>query len=239
MSQTRQSNIQCASCAVCPKVEWSELPEDELESMAKKKFAKGYGAGESLFEQGEDAKGIYCIQEGQIYLHRLDQYGNETSFGITNPGATLGWRSFFAEEPHAATAVPLTKTKACLIPGPVVLELLRKNNNLALRYLRTVARDPGPRDALDLRMPLVPVRVRVINLLLLMSHHSETENVEGPQTLIMPMKRRQIASMIGAREETLSRTIAELQADGLAVFEGRKITIPDIRRLSSRTDAHD
>ncbi len=231
MAYTRRTGPMCASCSVCPKVEWAELSANELTRVTSNKFARGYEAGSSLFEQGDDPKGVYCLEEGHVFLRRFDRFGNETSFGVTEAGSTLGWRSFFAGEAHAATAIALTPIKVCLIPGSVVLSLLRENSDLSLRYLKTVARDPGPRDALALRTPLIPVRVRMINLLLLLSRHSANADDKGSVAFKVPMKRRQIASMVGAREETLSRIISDLHADGLAIFNGRQITIPDVRRL--------
>lgn len=53
---------------------------------------------------------------------------------------------------------------------------------------------------------------------------------------MLPLKRQQIASMVGARNETLSRTLAALQDEGLVSFKGREVIIPDYDRLVTESE---
>ena len=47
----------------------------------------------------------------------------------------------------------------------------------------------------------------------------------------LPLQRRDIASMIGIRSETLSRVIRDLEKAKLAIFKGRQIMVPDPEKL--------
>ena len=103
-----------------------------------------------------------------------------------------------------------------------------------------IERDRGAAEGLLLRSPQLPVRIRVINLLLVLSRHIHDADSGGgkkePTRFTLPLKRQQIASMVGARNETLSRTIAALQEEGLVKFKGREVVIPDYGRLKTESE---
>ena len=52
----------------------------------------------------------------------------------------------------------------------------------------------------------------------------------------LPVSRRDLASMIGTRHETISRIIGRLETDGIAYFSGRQVTIPNVETLRAEAD---
>ena len=66
-------------------------------------------------------------------------------------------------------------------------------------------------------------RSKFVHLLLaLMNRHGCTAT-DGSRFMELPLSRRDLASMIGTRHETLSRIIGRLEEDGLARFSGRTV----------------
>lgn len=236
MFDVRPMPKNCADCATCQKVEWSELDNGGLDHLTRIRRTFEYQPGESIFHQNDDPKGIYCIEHGNILLRSFDAFGHETGFRAILSGETIGWRSFFAEEPHAATALALTACRVCQISGTDLGVMMRDYPGLMQRFLKTLARDRGPAEGLLLRNPQLPVRIRVINLLLVLSQNIHAPDDTGPTKFMLPLKRQQIASMVGARNETLSRTLAALQDEGLASFKGREVNIPDYDRLVTESE---
>ena len=215
----------CADCDTCLKVEWSELDRGGLEQLANSLKTFYYQPGEAIFHQSDAPEGIYCIGQGKILLCQYDSFGNEIGFGMAYQGETLGWRSFFARENHTATALALTPCRICLVPKSTVHRLIRGYPALARRFLRTVAKDRGPTESLLLRNPRLPARIRLINLLLILCKNIYVPNSSEELRFSLPMNRRQLASLIGVRTETLSRTIATLHKEGLVRFHNREVTI--------------
>lgn len=236
MFDVRPMPKNCADCATCSQVEWSDMDDDGLDQLTRARRTFEYQPGESIFHQNDDPKGIYCIEHGNILLRGFDAFGHETGFRVIVNGETIGWRSFFAEQPHAATALALTACRVCMISGTDLRMLMRDYPGLMLRFLKTLACDRGPAEGLLLRNPQLPVRIRVINLLLVLSEHVQRTDGNGPTKFLLPLKRQQIASMVGARNETLSRTLAALQEEGLASFKGREVIIPDYDRLEMESE---
>lgn len=231
MSPERTLPKSCLDCPVYLRTEWCVLDRTGIVQLARRRTALDFQAGKIIFEQGSLSEGIYCIESGHILLRQVDAFGNETAFRLLTGGETVGWHSLFGEQPHAATAQALSACRLCLIPREDFEELIDTHPELTRRFLKTIATDRGPADALLLRSPLLPVHIRLVHLLILLRDRCATTVSPRALALNLPLKRKQIASMIGARTETLSRAIRQLDDMGLAQFEGRHVLIPDFSKL--------
>lgn len=223
--------IACSTCWVRARAEWSVLDRSEVALLNRAHRPRVYMPGETIFHQDDEPQGLYCVESGHILLRQLDAFGNEIAFQLVVPGDTMGWRSFFAEQPHAATARALTACRVCLIPSAPVRQLLERNPALGLRFLRTLARDRGPSEAPLLRSPHLPVRMRLVHLLLVLKDSCAASSTDGELVLELPLSRSDIAAMVGARAETVTRTIRDLQDEGVVRFCGRQVIVPELDRL--------
>lgn len=221
----------CAECATHLIVEWSEMDNAGLEYLGSSLKKYNYRPGEVIFHQSQAPQGIYCISQGKVLLCQYDNFGNEIGFGVANQGETMGWRSFFAEDCHSATALALTDVRLCLIPKYPFRKLLGDYPRLAQRFLKTLAKDRGPIESLLLRNPRLSARIRLINFLLILCRNNDMLKSDEKLTLALPMNRQQIASLIMVRPETLSRTIAVLRKEGLARFHIHDVYINNYYRL--------
>ncbi len=201
----------------------------ELHEQARKK--RVYKRGEKLFEQDRDSTGLYCVQSGHVLLKSVDRFGNETAFRVAGPGELMGQRSFFAGEPHTATALALGRTYVCFHPRAIINRLLDSSIHLAKCFLRDLARDPGPADSLKLRNMKLPLRIRLLYLLVIIKEFSDTTSNSGALTFGLPLRRVDIAALIGARPESVTRVIKALEDDGIAIFHDHEVTVPHMEQL--------
>lgn len=190
-----------------------------------------YEPGDTIFKQKSSPSGIYCIQAGYILLWHTDELGNQIGLRIAMPDEIIGHRSYFGEEPHAATAVALTKCTVCQFPRTVINDLQSRHPGFYSLFLRVLAQDRGPPDGLLLRNPYLPVKLRIINMLLILKRVSGQEDSKGHVHIHMPFYRRDLARLISVRPETVARAIQELNRSGLVVFKGRNVTIADMEKL--------
>lgn len=223
--------VSCAACPVSGTTEWTcldQLADDVLRSARRLTV---YQVGETLFHQQDAPQGIHCLMSGLVLLKQLDAFGNETAFRVLFPGQTCGWRSLFAEQNHMASAVALEVSKVCFVPSADIERMMRLDPRLSRRFLKSLAKDPGPADALMLRSAFLPARVRLAHLLLILIERCLGEAADGEVCYRLPVKRKHIAALIGTSQETVSRTIKELEDEALATFDQRDVLIPDIERL--------
>ena len=191
-----------------------------------------FDQGDNIFEQDSESDGIYCMQSGHVMLWHMDEIGNEIGFRVAGVGEIFGHRAYFGEDSHAATAVALTNCVVCRHRPNYLSLLMDKYPDLNKLFLRLLARDEGPPDSLLLRNTHLPVKMRLTNLLVIFKRLFARQTSDGTLVFELPLYRKDISTMIAARPETVTRAIKELESDGLAHFSGRKISVPDIKRLA-------
>jgi len=147
----------------------------------------------------------------------------------------MGHRSLFGEDRHSATAQALNACDVCYYPKDILLQTIDASPSFARRFFRTLARDRGPREALFLRGQHMPVRIRLYNLLALMTRN-ENCKINGTCVLQLPMPRRDIAALLAARPESITRAIKEIGDDGIATFKGRTVTISNLDALYAKSN---
>lgn len=190
-----------------------------------------YRTGDRLFAQGQLPAGLYCVQSGNILLWHIDAFGFKTSFRTVSRGELIGYRSLLGDDRHAATAEALSECHVCFYPKQNLEALIYGDAGLTRQFFRMLARDRGPADALLLRGQHVPVRVRLVYLLLTTKDRHAEHAADGALIYRLPLSRKNIASLIGARPETVTRAIRELSRDGVAMFHNRKVIVPDPAKL--------
>ncbi len=203
---------------------------DYVERSRKRRI---YERRDSVYNQNEEPEGLYCIQSGHLLLRHTDENDNETAFRIVGPGEIVGYRSLFAEEPHAATAQAMTTCYVCFYNKAVVESIIASSTSLARKFLKVIARDPGPSDALLLRGQH-PLRVRLIYLLMILrQYYGDTFKESHGLKFSLPITRLQIAALLGARPESVTRAIKDLEHDGIILFQGKDVSIPDLDQIMS------
>ncbi len=225
-------------CRMREHIRTSGLDPADAEYLENARVTMAYKRGDRVFSQGERAAGLYCIRSGHVLLWHLDATNHRTGFRVVGPGEIMGYRSMFGEEPHAATAEALTSCDICSFPKEAIYVVIDSCPDMARAFLRTLARDRGPPDGLLLRGQHLPVRVRIVFLLLiLMDRYAQA--IDGGGLLFqLPLLRRDIATMLSTRPESVARAIKELERDEIAIFRGRSVAVADRQRLHEEVRMH-
>ena len=219
------SGVNCLECRLRRRNEWRVLAEEELKLLAQSRKCRLYQAGEPIFSAGEPSHGIYCVTSGTVAIRKVDAEGNAVLVQLGYPGDTLGYRGLLLGENRRSSAEALGPSKVCFIDRGVVRTLLDRNPALGLQFLRRVATDLDDAHAKLVQNATFSNRTKFVHLLsVLMNRHGRTAT-DGSRVMQLPLSRRDMASMIGARHETLSRIISRLEEDGIARFSGRTVHV--------------
>ena len=195
-----------------------------------------YGSGEVVFAQGERNEGIYCVSGGTVGVRRLDSNGNSVLLELAYPGDTIGYRSFLTGCEHKTGAEALGPSVVCHIDRATVTALLAANPALGLRFLkRSIGALENAHDMM-FRQATLSNRHKLVHLLLVLVGRHGHRHANGTQSIDLPVSRRDLASMVGTRHETISRIIGRLETDGIAHFSGRQVTIPSVEALAAELD---
>jgi CRP/FNR family transcriptional regulator len=214
-----------------PHSHWRTLSEDELVRLDGARRVLQCAEGAPLFEQGDAAGAVYCVKCGAVAVRRLDAEGNSVTLGLHYPGDLVGHHALLSGGEQRSGAEALEPTTVCVIDGAAVREALQHNPELARDMLRRAAEEVEQAQDSLVRAATLSNRDRLIGLLLqLLRRHGEPR-ADGSYHLHLPLARRDLASMIGIRHETLSRIIARLKREGVAQFSGRNVIVPSERAL--------
>jgi CRP/FNR family transcriptional regulator len=184
-----------------------------------------------IFRQGDPVEGIYCIEAGTVAVRKSGARGGEAITRIHQDGETVGYPDHFSDGTHTGTAQALTDSRLCFIGREALSELLERNPALGLRFLGRLAGDLQQTEETLIAERTLPVRARLAHALLVLKDRFDTVDESGAITLELPFSRQDLACLIGARPESLSRAIRELEEAGVARFQGRTVILPDLDTL--------
>ena len=108
---------------------------------------------------------------------------------------------------------------------------LLSNPKLGMCFLEHTAQALGESEERLFQVAALSVRTRIIHLLILLCDHYGSTTSDGTLFIELPMTRRDLANMIGARSESLSRAFRDIQKDGLLNLSGRTVRVDQVDRL--------
>ena len=227
----------CVICHVWRRSDWHELEEAGRQLLGRGRHRKDYNSGEIVFAQGAENDGVYCISGGTVGIRRLDHNGNSVLLGLAYPGDTIGYRSFLTGGEHKTSAEALGPSVLCYIDRATLSGLLASSPALGLRFLKRSIGELEHAHEMMFRQATLSNRHKLVHLLLVLAVKHGQRHANGSRSIELPVSRRDLASMVGARHETISRIIGRLETDGIAHFSGRQVTIPSMEALTAEIDA--
>ncbi len=222
------SSRMCGACEGFPDSHFCTLKQLNLEQINNQKTLLSFKKGEVLFHEGDMPKGLYCLSSGVVRLNHHDTNGKEVLLRVHKRGDILGYRALFAEEPYHATAIAHETTEVCFIPFYVIKSIMCTDPNLSFSFLKQLSKELH---SVEDRMSAViskPVHSRVAEALI----YFKEELPDSKWT------RRDIAEWTGTTPETVMRTLAQFELEGLIRQEGRNIHIsktPELLKIAHNT----
>ncbi|MCB0370773.1 MAG: Crp/Fnr family transcriptional regulator [Bdellovibrionales bacterium] len=200
--ETRHNSVLCAS----PEV--SQLIE-------KIKVKCRYKHGQSIFMEGSEPLGLFTLQSGLVKLEVNSSEGNSHTLRLIGPGGVIGYRSLFAGEAYKANAIAVEDTELCFIPKAELLDIFARHPESSLRFMEFICKDLRQAeekwmDQIDKGAP-----ERVAEAILFLQDHFKAQQ----------WTRKEIAQWAGTTPETVMRTLAQFEREGLIDQSGRKIII--------------
>lgn len=218
----------CSACQVRSVAACSALDNDELQRLASIVTEKKYGAGATIFEQGDEPAYIFNLTSGHVRLAKTLANGRRQIIGFVYPGGMLGLATHGA---YVCSAEAIGPVKLCRFPRDRLLALLEELPSLKTRLLDIAADELGDAQEQMLLLGRKTPLERVASFL----WRQYQEAVRCGQTepsIDLPMGRTDIADYLGTTIETVSRTFTRLRNDGLIRLEhANKVIILDAQGL--------
>ncbi len=181
-----------------------------------------YAREEEIFGEGEPAIYVYKVLSGAVRTYRILRDGRRQ---IDEFHFARGYFGIEAGEEHRTSAEAIADSTVLIARRISLAGLAGQDNDIARQLLKlTVEGLQRTQDHVVL-LGRKSACERVASLLLDLS-----ERAGNPRTLEVPMSRQDMADYLGLTIETVSRTLTQLQVDGM-------IYIPTSRRIVLRDRA--
>jgi CRP/FNR family transcriptional regulator, polysaccharide utilization system transcription regulator len=117
----------------------------------------------------------------------------------------------------------------CLIPMPVIVQLIMENTELAMFFIKQLSKDLGISDERTVNLTQKHIRGRLAESLLFLK---DTYGVEEDQcTLSIYLSREDLANLSNMTTSNAIRTLSNFAAEKLIIIDGRKIKLIDEEKL--------
>jgi len=210
---------------------FSGIAPERLSALARQVTRRPFRTGEMIIGEAQPARAFYVILAGRVKLYKSSAEGKEQTLYVLGPGEPFGLCTAFAVESFPASAMALEEGSLLVIPGPVIEEISRSEPSLLLNVIHVLSRRLKDSMALVESLSLMEIPQRLATYLM------SLRDGEGPEegTAALPVTHRELAKILGATPEALSRAIRKMTDEGLLRSEGRIIRLlnrPALERLA-------
>ena len=191
--------------------------------------------GEYLFRQADGYRSLFAIRSGSFKTQHLHTDGTESILGFHLPGEIIGLAGLGSGE-YQASAIALERATACELPLNRLHELVKILPSLNHQLYKVM----GCRISEDQEMLMVlrdnSAQERLASFILNLAQRLKRRGFSSVN-LILSMTRQDIANFLGLTLETVSRTFAKLEKEGVLKIDRRNIQILDKDRLYKLSSA--
>lgn len=190
---------------------FSMLTPVQAESVADAVVKRRYKRGETIVEQGKLSNALSIILTGRARVVTTDTRGREVILATMHPGDYVGEMSLIDHEPHSATVRTEVQTDVLVIGQPEFARCLPDNSSMAYAVLRGLVQRLRVADRKIESLALMDVYGRVASALL----ESAKPDEEGKSIIREKVSRQDLAKMVGASREMVSRVMKDLEERSL------------------------
>jgi CRP/FNR family transcriptional regulator/CRP/FNR family cyclic AMP-dependent transcriptional regulator len=203
---------------------FSELEEKEIDILLKAAEKKKYRKNKVIFFEDEFGDVFFLIISGKIKVTKISLDGHEIILSILKEGDFFGEMSLLDNEPRSATAIALDDSELIVLKQENFLTILYENKILLRKLLSVLSQRLRKADKKIADLALLKVQGRVAQLILDLAKKEGIALDDGSISISVPSK-KEIAGMVGASRETVSRSVNELKRKGYINQIKRKLII--------------
>src|SRR3970282_2181132 len=201
---------------------FSSFPEDQLRMLATVVSRKSVSRSPTVMAGGDPTDTLYIVLSGRLKVMMSDAEGKEVILTILGPGEFFGEMGLIDDEPRSASVVAIEACELLYISKRDFKKSLAETCEMAMAVRRGLVRRLREADRKIGSLALLDVYGRVARLLLDMS-----EDVNGQKMVTKRLPKQDIAKMIGASREMVSRVMKDLQLGGYIETRGSILRLRD------------
>jgi CRP/FNR family cyclic AMP-dependent transcriptional regulator len=208
---------------------FSSFTDQQLAALLPAVQHRRFPRGSYVIRAGEETDALYIILAGRAKVLIPDNDGNEVILSMIGPNEFFGEMGLLDDLPRSASVETLEACEMLRISRSAFLNCLKDNFDAAMLIIRNLVRRLREADRKIESLALIDVYGRVARLLIELA-----QPVDGQWIIEKAPPKQEIARMIGASREMVSRVVKDLHDKGVIRAEKRKIYVLDRQSMGSR-----
>jgi CRP/FNR family transcriptional regulator, cyclic AMP receptor protein len=189
---------------------FSMLTDAQASSVSDAIVKRRYRRGDRIVEQGKKSNALFIMLTGRARVISTDSRGREVILATLQPGAYIGEMSLIDNEPHSASVQAEIQTDVLELARQDFARCLPENNSMAYAVMKGLVQRLRHADGQIESLALMDVYGRVARALL----EFATPDGDGQMVIREKISRSDIAKMVGASREMVSRVMKDLEERG-------------------------
>jgi CRP/FNR family cyclic AMP-dependent transcriptional regulator len=224
------------SCIDCPLIAdkiFCDLSRNALAGLDGISSQASYPKGAILFVEGQEPRGVFVICSGRVKLSAGSAGGKTLILRIAESGEVVGLPGTISGKPYEVTAEAIEPIQANFIQREPFLKFMREHGEAALRVAEILSEiyQATYREVRYLALSGSAAGKLARYLLDFAEAHGKPDGGKLRATMILTQE--EIAEMIGASRETVTRLLATFKRKNLIEVRGSTLVINDTDGLQS------
>lgn len=199
---------------------FSEFSSTDIDFISSHGVIKSYPKHALILNEGDETDFICIILDGLVKVYVSDDNGKEVILSIQGPGEYFGELALIDEVPRSASVMTLKPSRLVLVSQTSFKACLTENPALALKLIRSLTHRIRLLTEIVKNLALQDVYGRVVRTLVNLAEEKE----EG-LVLDQKLTHQDLANMVGASREMVTRILKELNSGGYIQIRNKIITI--------------
>jgi CRP/FNR family cyclic AMP-dependent transcriptional regulator len=196
------------------------LTGEQANAVAQAVSKKRFKRGEMVVEQGRKSNALFIVLSGRCRVLTTDARGREVIIATLRTGDCIGEMSLIDNEPHSATVL----SEVQVLGRAEFDRCVADNIQMARAVMTGLVKRLRRADQKIESLALMDVYGRVAHALL----EQASPDVQGQMVIRDKISRQDIAKMVGASREMVSRVMKDLEERGyIETQDGGSIIIKD------------
>ncbi|MTH76857.1 Crp/Fnr family transcriptional regulator [Paracoccus aestuariivivens] len=198
---------------------FSELPPAELNRIDSLSTRRTFTSGTRILERGDPGHTVLFVLSGQVLAVQWTQSGREIVYSDIGSGSAFGELSVISGHPRSLSLYARTDCTLLEMPGELFLGLIDAHPSVRAALMRGLVRRVYELTERVHELTSLGVEDRLRAYLLRVA--MEQGGLEPGRTLTNLPTHAEIANIVGANREAVSRNFATLNRKGI-IESGRK-----------------
>ncbi|MEO8411891.1 MAG: cyclic nucleotide-binding domain-containing protein [Propionivibrio sp.] len=199
------------------------LPEEQLNQLARMAVNRKVTKGTTIVYVGDHTDSLFIIVSGSARVINRDEEGREVILAMLAAGECFGEMGLIDGSPRSADVVTSEACELLVIGKNDFKAALSDNVDLCLNIMKSLVLRLRDANRKIESLALMDVYGRVAKLLLDLS-----EKKDGVRVIVRKVTKQDMAKMVGASREMVSRVMRDLEASGyIRVEQGRTVLTED------------